>query len=177
LVEKRTDFKNGVHAVLDKEGLSYDWDPFSVEGHEILAGEDLALGTVAEQLLESFVSVIDVLTAQIETLEEMIEETAASLEATQLLMTISGVSFYSSLLITSEIGEIERFDRAEEVVSSSGLLPGHKTDSDTRRYRYGLRCLLLGRAAISHNLIHVLRCSLRSASHLTRGSPGSIRRN
>jgi len=132
LVEKRTDFKNEVHAVLDKEGISYDWDPFSVKGREILAGEDLALGTVAEQLLESFLSVIDELTAQIEELEEMIEETAASLEATQLLMTIPGVSFYSSLLITSEIGEIERFDRAEEVVSYAGLNPVVRESGDSR---------------------------------------------
>jgi transposase len=132
LVEKRTDFKNEVHAVLDKEGISYDWDPFSVEGREILAGEDLALGTVAKQLLESFLSVIDELTAQIEALEEMIEETAASLEATQLLMTIPGVSFYSSLLITSEIGEIERFDRAEEVVSYAGLNPVVRESGDSR---------------------------------------------
>jgi len=132
LVEKRTDFKNEVHAVLDKEGISYDWDPFSVEGREILAGEDLALGAVANQLLESFLSVIDELTAQIEVLEEMIEETAASLEATQLLMTIPGVSFYSSLLITSEIGEIEWFDRAEEVVSYAGLNPVVRESGDSR---------------------------------------------
>ena len=37
LVEKRTDFKNEVHALLDQHGVSYDWDPFSVEGHEVLA--------------------------------------------------------------------------------------------------------------------------------------------
>lgn len=132
LVEKRTDFKNEVHAVLDKQGISYDWDPFSVEGREILAGEDLALGPVADQLMESFLSVVDELTAQIEELEEMIEETAASLEATQLLMTIPGVSFYSSLLITSEIGEIERFDRAEEVVSYAGLNPVVRESGDSR---------------------------------------------
>jgi transposase len=126
------DFKNEVHAVLNKEGISYDWDPFSVEGREILAGEGLALGLVAEQLMESFLSVIDELTAQIEELEEMIEETAASLEATQLLMTIPGVSFYSSLLITSEFGEIERFDRAEEVVSYAGLNPVVRESGDSR---------------------------------------------
>jgi len=97
LVEKRTDFKNEVHAVLDKEGISYDWDPFSIKRREILAGEGLAFGPVAEQLLESFLSVIDELTAQIEALEELIEETAVSLETTQLSMTIPGVNFYSSL--------------------------------------------------------------------------------
>jgi transposase len=37
LVEKRTDFKNEVHALLDKEGISCDWDPFSVNGREILS--------------------------------------------------------------------------------------------------------------------------------------------
>ena len=42
LVEKRTDFKNEVHALLDKQGVSYDWDPFSAKGREILAGEDLS---------------------------------------------------------------------------------------------------------------------------------------
>lgn len=57
-----------------------------------------------------FLSVIDELTAQIEAAEERIEEVAASLEAMQLLMMILGVSFYSSLLITSELGEIDRFD-------------------------------------------------------------------
>lgn len=38
-------------------------------------------------------------------------------------MTIPGVSFYSSLLIMSEIGETDRFDEAKEVVSYAGLDP------------------------------------------------------
>jgi len=58
--------------------------------------------------------VIDELTTQIEALEEVIEETASSLEATQLLITISSVSFYSSLLIAAEIGEVDWFDEAKE---------------------------------------------------------------
>ena len=132
LVEKRTDFKNEVHALLDKQGVSYDWDPFSVKGREILAGEDLSLDLVGQQLLESFLSVIDEFTTQIEALEEVIEETAASLEATQLMMTIPGVSFYSSLLITAELGEIERFDEAKEAVSYAGLDPTVRESGDSR---------------------------------------------
>ncbi len=132
LVEKRTDFKNEVHAVLDKEGISYDWDPFSVNGREILASEDLAVGLVSQPLLDSFLSVIDELTAQIKALEGLIEETAASLPETQLLMTIPGVSFYSSLLITAEIGEIDRFDEAKEVVSYAGLDPVVRESGDSR---------------------------------------------
>ena len=132
LVEKRTDFKNEVHALLDKQGVSYDWDPFSVKGREILASEDLSLDLVGQQLLESFLSVIDEFTTQIEALEEVIEETAASPPATQLLMTIPGVSFYSSLVITAELGEIERFDEAKEAVSYAGLDPTVRESGDSR---------------------------------------------
>jgi len=71
--EKCTDFKNEVHAVLDKHGVTYDLDSFSVNGREILAGEDFSLGVVGDQLMESFFSIIDQLTAQIEELEEMVE--------------------------------------------------------------------------------------------------------
>ncbi|EMA10257.1 transposase (ISH18) [Haloarcula marismortui ATCC 33799] len=53
------------------------------------------------------------------------------LRETQLLMTIPGVSFYSSLLITSEVGEIDRFDEAKQVVSYAGLEPVVR-DQETR---------------------------------------------
>ena len=82
--------------------------------------------------MESFLSLIDELTAQIEALEEVTEERAASLEATQLSMTIPGVGFYSSLLITTKIGEIKRFDEAKKVVSYVGLNPVVCESSDLR---------------------------------------------
>jgi transposase len=132
LVEKQTDFKNQVHAVLDQQGIYYEWDPFSEEGREILAGEDLSLGTVARTLIESYLEIIDKLDEEISQLEEAIEERAAELEETQLLMSIPGVSFYSSLLITSEIGEIERFDQDKEVVSYAGLDPVVRESGDSR---------------------------------------------
>ena len=39
-------------------------------------------------------------------------------------MSIPGVSFYSSLLITSELGDIDRFDRDKEVVSFASTTSG-----------------------------------------------------
>lgn len=83
-------------------------------------------------LLESFLAVIDTLSEQIEELKSVIEETAVSLEETQHLMTIPGVSFYSSVLIAGEIGEIDRFDRAEELVSYAGLDPVVRESGDSR---------------------------------------------
>jgi len=53
-------------------------------------------------------------------IEAVIEERAGSLPETQLQMTIPGVSYYSALWIYAEIGEINRFDRAKQVVSCAG---------------------------------------------------------
>lgn len=132
LVEKRADFKNEVHSVLDQQGISYDWNPFTENGREALASEALPLDTIARTLIEAYLAVIDELTTQIEALENVIEERAASLEETQRLMTIPGVSFYSSLLITAEIGEVDRFDRDKELVSYAGLDPVVRESADSR---------------------------------------------
>jgi len=132
LVEKRTDFKNEAHSLLDKKGVEIEQDLFSKEGREILASEDLGLDKVTRTLLESYLSIIDELTERIENVEEVINEVAASLEETRLLMTIPGVSFYSSLMITAELGEIERFDRSKEAVSYAGLDPVVRESGDSR---------------------------------------------
>ena len=34
LIEKRTDFKNEVHAVLDHHGVEYSWNPFTEKGRD-----------------------------------------------------------------------------------------------------------------------------------------------
>ncbi|MDR5657733.1 IS110 family transposase [Halodesulfurarchaeum sp. HSR-GB] len=132
LVEKRTDFKNEVHSLLDKYGIKYDWDPFSVKGREKLQSDNLDLSPVGRTLLDSFLAVIETLSEQIKELESIIEETAVSLEETQRLMTIPGVSFYSSVLIVGEIGEIDRFDRSAELVSYAGLDPVVRESGDSR---------------------------------------------
>jgi len=161
LVEKRTDFKNEVHALLAKAGISYDWDPFSEEGREILAGEDLAFDDVNRVLLDSFLRLIDELTTQIKHVERVIEEIAASLPETQLLMSIPGVSFYSSLLITAELGEIERFDEASQAVSYAGLDPVVRESGDSRteggiskRGSRDLRWILVQCANVAVNRSH-----------------------
>ena len=76
--------------ILDQQGISYEWDPFSEDRREVPAGENLALGTVVRTLIESYLEVIDTLTKKIDDLEPVIEERAASLEETQLLMSIPG---------------------------------------------------------------------------------------
>lgn len=52
---------------------------------------------------------IETLTEEIQNLDETIEQRAGSLKEAQLLMTISGVSYYTALTIYAELDEISRF--------------------------------------------------------------------
>ena len=90
----------------------------------------------------------------------MIEEIAVAEEETQRLMTIPGVSFFSSVLIVGEIGEIDRFDRAEELVSYAGLDPVTRESGDTRHEgriskqgRSALRWILVQCANVAVNQV------------------------
>jgi len=133
LVEKRTDFKNEVHGLLDKQGISYEWDPFSQAGQERIRDEEaLALTGVARSPLQAYLSIIRELTDQIHQVEAALERIVVDRQDTQLLMTIPGVSYFSSVLIVGEIGDIDRFDRAAELVSYARLDPVVREPGDTR---------------------------------------------
>ena len=47
-------------------------------------------------------------------------------------MTIPGVSHYSALLLYAEIGDVDRFDTAKQVVSYVGLNPIVRESGDSR---------------------------------------------
>ncbi len=129
-VEDRTEYINKIHGLLDQQGITRKVKPLSVEGREFL--EELSLEAPWETLLETYLKTIDAFTERIASLEEEIEDRAASLPETQLLMTIPGVSSYSALLIYAELGEIERFDGSKQTVSFAGLNPVIRESGDSR---------------------------------------------
>jgi transposase len=130
LLEKRTSFANKIHALLLDNGITRRVKPLGVKGRAFL--EELSLPAPWNGLLSSYLSVIDTLTEEIEHLDERIEERAEGCRETQLLMTIPGISHYSALVIYAEIGEIDRFDRAKEVVRYVGLNPVIRESGDSR---------------------------------------------
>ena len=148
LVESRTEYANKIHGLLADHGITRKVKPLSVSGREFL--RELSLPTPWDALLTTHLKVIETLTEEIERLEATIEERAGSLEETQLLMSIPGVSYYSALMIYAEIGEIDRFDRDKEVVSYAGLNPVIRESGDSRfeggiskRGSSGLRWILV----------------------------------
>lgn len=111
LVENRTEYANKIHGLLSDHGITRNVKPLSVKGREFLA--ELSLPAPWDELLASYLELIETLTAEIKRLDAAIEERAGSLPETQLLMTIPGVSYYSALLIYAELGVIDRFDGAK----------------------------------------------------------------
>jgi len=130
LVQNRTEFANKIHGLLSDHGITRQVKPLSVSGRESL--RELSLPMPWNELLTSYLTMIETLTEEIERLDAAIEERAGSLAETQLLMTIPGVSYYSALMIYAEVGEIERFDRDKEVVSYAGLNPVIRESGDSR---------------------------------------------
>lgn len=131
LLESRTEYVNKIHGLLADAGITRDVTPLSAAGRAFL--EDLSLGLAQQPLLEAYLDVVDSLTAQLETLEALIEERVAALEETQLLQSAPGVGTLVSAALHAELGEIERFDDAKAVVSYVGLNPTVRESGDTRR--------------------------------------------
>jgi len=130
LVENRTKYANKVHGLLSDHGITEDVKPLTVEGREFL--RELSIPTPWDELLDSYLDLIESLTEEIQKLEETIEERAGSLKETQLLMSIPGVSYFTALTIYAEVGDIRRFDRDKEVVSYVGLNPVIRESGDSR---------------------------------------------
>jgi transposase len=130
LLEERTKFVNKIHSLLLDNGITREIKPLSVNGRAFL--EELSLAAPWDGLLSSYLSVIDTLTEEIEQLDDRIEDRATVLDETQLLTTIPGISHYSALVIYAELGEIERFDTAKEVVRYVGLNPVIRESGDSR---------------------------------------------
>ncbi|WP_317175808.1 IS110 family transposase [Halomontanus rarus] len=130
LVENRTEYANKIHELLSDQGLTRNVKPLSVTGRESL--RELSLPTPWNELLTTYLNLVETFTDEISRLETAIEDRAGSLTETQLLMSIPGVSYYSALTIFSELGEIDRFDGHKEVVSYVGLNPVIRESGDSR---------------------------------------------
>ena len=130
LKQTRTEYANRVQSVLNQHGLTRNVEPLTESGRDSIRQLDLPL--IWTELVETSLNTIETLTEQINRLEEVIQERAASLPETQLVMSIPGVSHLSALTVVAEIGEIDRFDSHKELVSYVGLNPVIRESGDSR---------------------------------------------
>jgi transposase len=119
LVRVRTSIKSRVHALLTREGIQLPElsDIFGKSGMEFLKG--VKLQQERKKALDNYLKVLEVLevlNGVIKEVESILEEKAEVTEEAKWLMSTPGIGFHNALLILSELGEIERFERPESLV-------------------------------------------------------------
>ena len=122
LVKNRTMVKNRIHGILDKHGLRMPGAyPFS--GGNITWLRGLSLGFMDDAILRSDLALLEALSEQVELIEAKIAALAVEDQRTRLLMTMTGVGYFSAMLIVSEVGDIGRFRSEKAFASWMGLAP------------------------------------------------------
>lgn len=132
LVDVRTQLKNKVHAVLRKCGISYQFsDLFGKSGIAFLQTLELAPASRFE--LDEYLTLLQVLDERIDRVQAQVEVMAADNYGARLLMTAPGISYYSSLMIMSEVSDVMRFPDSKHLCAYAGLVPSTYQSGNTRR--------------------------------------------
>jgi transposase len=122
LVKMRTEVKNRIHGLLDKHGLRMPGaTAFSKENIEWLIG--LSLGFMDDAILRSDLVVLEAVDGQVTIIEEKIAVLAAEDKRVRLLMTMTGVGYFTAMLVMAEVGDVGRFRGDKEFASWMGLVP------------------------------------------------------
>jgi transposase len=129
LVQDRTRVINRTHSLLDKYDMNIGYSKiFGNKGLQWL--RDLRVTSNDQILLQEYISQIDFLTREIKSVESKIKIEASNNESVKILMGMTGIDYFSAMMIASEIGDITRFNTPEKLVSWAGLCPSvHQSGS------------------------------------------------
>lgn len=136
LVAQRTRLKNRIHATLSKYGLPLPEvsDLFGQRGRQELRARLGELppqtGFVISRLLEQ----VERLDGEIDGLEQRTRDLFEVDDAIRLLMTLPGVGFILATVIRTEIGDVRRFARHEQLAAYAGTVPRVHESGGRRHY-------------------------------------------
>jgi transposase len=132
LVKTRTTVKNRIHGLLDKHGLRMpEATPFSRDNVEWLRG--LSLGFMDDVILRSDLALLETVDEQVTRVEEKIAVLGVEDRRVRLLMTMTGIGYFTAMLILFEVGDIGRFRSDRAFASWMGLTPSvHQSGERTR---------------------------------------------
>jgi transposase len=119
LVRMRTKLKNKIHSIMSMKGISISY----VSTHLFTKGYIEKLKELNDYRINGYLSIIESLNYEINTVYKKILLHAQEDETARLLMTIPGIGYYSALLIVSEVGDINRFPDSYHLCSYAGLVP------------------------------------------------------
>lgn len=132
IVKIRTMVKNKIHSLIDKNGIETELENnlFTKKGMEWLKSLQFQSSSLDRLMLDNYLEHLGSLRHQIKTVDQEILSKATEDEDVRLLLSLTGVSIYTALLLKSEIGDIKRFPNYKKLVSWAGLAPSmHQSGS------------------------------------------------
>lgn len=137
LVGLKTQVKNKIHALLNKvniRGTEKFTDLFGKKGRAFL--NELDLGEKNNFVLKQYLSLLDTLNKQTEETSDEIKELFEKDQTAKFLSQLPGFGYYTSLILSSEIGPIKRFRTAKALCAYAGLVPS-TYQSGEKQARHG----------------------------------------
>jgi transposase len=133
----RTKFKNRIHSALAKYGIVLDEasDLFIGKGRKLLEKSLDELPPETRLSVQEQLRLLDQVKQFIKTTEKRISAVIKINPTMQLLQTIPGVGPILSIVIALEVGNIDRFARAEKLASYAGKVP--RVNSSGGKTYYG----------------------------------------
>lgn len=128
-----TRLKLRIHALIDKENKGHVVeDLFSVRGRKYLQTVDLP--PVRRDLLDKHLDLLDELESRLDVEVKWLKQLVNRDERAKLLLTVPGIGHITAATFMAEIGELSRFQRAEQVSKYFGLVPSLHASADTEVY-------------------------------------------
>lgn len=156
LINLRTQVKNKIHAIIFKNGLSFQATRlFGKAGRNWL--RSLRLEESFQNSLENYLDLVEYLDNQVSQADEIIEKTVSNNKQANLLVSIPGISYVSALTIIGEIGNINRFPSTKKLQGYAGLVPSTYSSGESVRHgritKQGSRWLRWTMIEIAHRQI------------------------
>lgn len=129
LVKIRSSIKNRIHAILAKNNIQHCLsDLFGKKG--IIFLKEIKLPLIFRLEIDGYLSVMDNLNQHIHDTEIEIKKKCKESVYTKHLMTIPGISYFSSLLLAAEIADINRFSTYKKLCCYAGLASSTHQSAD-----------------------------------------------
>lgn len=139
LVQQRTRLKNRIQGVLARYNIQLGVpDAFGAEGRRQIRVHLEELPEITRQSVELELAAEDFMEVQIEDVEKRLETMMQTSVEADLLKTLPYVGPILSMVMTLEIGRVERFASAAHLASYAGLVP--RVHSSGGRTRLGQIC-------------------------------------
>jgi len=129
LVSGRTSRKNGIHAVLGKQGAELGiGDIFCIEGRRRL--ENILLDPAFRMRVDAQLRLVDVFDEEVDAVDAELRQRLKGHQGYHAIQAIPGVGPVLAATMVAEIGDVSRFPTSRHLCSWAGLTPKVR-DSDT----------------------------------------------